>query len=265
MSKKEDWDNYFKKMDTDKANALIEYQKLCQENVNKTYLQLLPVEFSTFKRSIIKRQILQSIASCTKFLNEARLHGEKVFTEKDVTFYMLYCTKNTHLANCFIPRRSSMELFRQPGFENLSEEEQNIKLKPYYDYDHHLQWLKQSYEAYESQQRVKAGLSAHVWEKAEDVPRTSRGNLCSVYTAVDGVWQTNKTGQIVLKNPRTKKNVVLQIEQYVKEDNVYICHDEKNNKIYLASIEDVKEAWSCLFDVNKEIFSGWWNRTLIWK
>ena len=36
------------------------------------------------------------------------------------------------------------------------------------------------------------------------------------------------------------------------------------SKIYnLIEIEHVQEAWSCLAQINKHIFAGWWNRTLI--
>jgi len=269
--KKAGWDRHFDNMRKEEEDAKVLYAKQVEEDKGKTYMDILPPEFKNFKRSIIKRQIIEAIRSTTKFLNECPLYDGRVFTELEVARYTMRGTKysNFYLAHLYIPRRDSIKLHYSKEFkyDELPEEEQNKLRKPYDDLSYHLQWLKQSWEAWESRLRVKEGKGDELSDELEShgAPRTGRGNLCSVYTPVKGQWLKDQTGVIKMLNPRNKKSINLTIEKYVKSDDIYICVDEKGKKFYLTSFESVEEAWSCLFDINKEIFAGWWNKTLIWK
>lgn len=269
--KKAGWDRYFENMRKEEEDAKILYAKLVEEDKGKTFMDILPPEFKTFKRSIIKRQILKAIDMTTRFLNACPLYDGRVFTELEVTRYMMRGTaySNFHLAHLYIPRRDSIRLHydKSLNYDKLPEEEQEKLRKPYDDLSSHLQWLKQAWEAYESRKRVKAGKGDDLSDELEEsgAPRTGRGNLCSIYTPVKGKWLKDQRGVIKMFNPRNKKTVELTIEKYVKSDDVYICTNDKGKKVYLTSFESVEEAWSCLYDINKEIFSGWWNKTLIWK
>ncbi len=269
--KKAGWDRYHADMRKKEEDAKVLYAKQVEEDKGKTYMDILPPEFKTFKRSIIKHQIIEAIKTTTKFLNECSLYDGRVFTELEVARYTMRGTmyNNFYLAQLYIPRKDSIKLHYSKEFkyDELPEEEQNRLRKPYDDLSQHLQWLKQSWEAWESRLRVKAGKGDEFNEQLEEngAPRTGRGNLCSIFTPVKGKWLKDQKGVIKMLNPRNKKIIKLTIEKYIEDEDIYICVNEQGKKMYLTSFESVEEAWSCLYDINKEIFSGWWNKTLIWK
>lgn len=269
-AKENPYDAYFKQMDKDKNDAKVIYERLIKEDKNKNYIDILPPEFKDFKRSLIKRDILKAIDSAHECLNTCGLYNGRIFDKKEVVRYMMSITKNFFLAHCFVPRKNFMNdvIFRdrEKKFDKLPVLEQRKLEEPYEELSSNLQWLKQCWEAYESRLNVKAGKMAVSYDKEEDgLPCTSRGNMCSVFTAVKGKWEKDKSGSLTLYNPRNKKKVTLTIDKYVKNEDVYICTDLAGKKVYLSSHESVSDAWDALFAVNKEIFSGWWNKTLIWK
>jgi len=257
----------FDQMDKERVEAVDIHKQLVKSDKGKTYLDILPADLVRLKRSIIKTDIVEGIKRATQTLNESSLFDGRKFTEVEVTRFMFAQEEGKHhVAWLFIPPKSTTELyFRDKNFSKLPDVEKRKYSEPYEKIEHDLQWLRQSWDAWISRQNIKAGKMAHDYSVEKDGrPRTGRGNLCSVYTPVKG-WKKNEKGTIKLFNPRNKKNVLLTIDKYVREDDVYICTDEQGKKFYLTSFESVEEAWSCLFSINKEIFSGWWNKTLIWK
>lgn len=268
--KENPYNAYFDNMRKEEEKAKVDYERLIKEDKDKTFMDILPSEFTGFKRSLIKRDILNAIDSAHEYLNECNLYNGRVFDKKEVVRYMMTGTKYTkfYLAYLFIPRKDFFHdvRFRNPDFKTFPKEEQDKIETPYTELSHRLQWLKQCWEAYEQRLNIRAGKMAHDYDKEESgVPRASRGNMCSVYTPVKGKWETDLSGTITLFNPRSKKKVKLTIEQYVKNDDTYVCSDPNGKKFYLTSHKSVADSWDCLFAVNKEIFSGWWNKTLIWK
>jgi hypothetical protein len=73
-----------------------------------------------------------------------------------------------------------------------------------------------------------------------------------------------KVGDIInVKNPRTKKELPLKVIQLNNENKqMYKC-EYKNKTIFIYPHEEIENAYDCLFSINKAIYSGWWNRTLI--
>lgn len=98
----------------------------------------------------------------------------------------------------------------------------------------------------------------------DKMPSLNRANLCSMYIPVDELsFKHNIGDNIKCINDRTKKIIEFKITKRKFDDNyTYECVD-KNNKIYwITSYDNVKDAWDCLFPINKDIYSGWWNKTL---
>jgi hypothetical protein len=255
-------------MDHKEQEAEVEYAKLLIEDEGKTFLDILPAEFKTYKRSLIKREIIDHIGRITKLLNESPVYKDMKFTEFQVTRYMLARRKNFYLAWKYIPNRTTLDLRFDDNYKKMSEEEK-IKIREFLnEMSQELSWLMDSWKMWEQRQRIKQGKSAHDFDMDEDengIPRTSRGNLCSIYTAVKGKWLKNQKGPLKLFNPRNKKTITLTIEKFVESENVYVCLDNKGKKIFLTDYESVDDSWDALFAANKEIFSGWWNKILIWK
>jgi hypothetical protein len=281
--KENPYSEYFNKMKNEEAQAEIDYKEIVEQDKNKTYLDLLPPDFKNFKRSIIKRTILRYIDLVTDFLNNCSLYDGRVFDKKEVVRYMMKGTaySNFYLAYKFIPRKSSDSLwmkyvaenkptnFKDKQLDNLYEKFENENkdvIKEYRDLEHHLQCLKQAWESYEDRQKIKKGELVNSYDMEDDgYPRTGRGALCYLFTPVKGNLPENKKGTFNLYNPRNKKNLEYKILGYKKEDKIYSCLDENGKKVFLISHQEVADAFDCLFTSNKEIFSGWWNKTLILK
>jgi hypothetical protein len=255
-------------MDQREQEAEVEYAKLLIEDEGKTFLDILPPEFKTFKRSIIKKEIIEHIGRITKMLNESPVYKDMTFTDFQVTRYMLARRTNLHLAWKYIPNRHSMDLNIDPKLKGLNKKEREKLWNAYEKISQELRWLMDSWDMWEKRQRIKRGEPASSYDTDKDengIPRTGRGNLCSLFTPIKGKWIKGQKGTLKLFNPRNKKTITLRIKKFVKDENVYICLNNKGKEIFLTDYETVNNAWDALFPANKEIFSGWWNKILIWK
>jgi hypothetical protein len=196
------------------AQAKIDYERIMKEDEGKTFLDVLPAEFKTFKRSVIKRAVIEDIKSTTKYLNETGLF-DKVITEIATARYMLCMIESKHhLAWKFIPLLSTFSIDFDPKYKDLPQTEKDRFWDKIEETSQQLRWLRDTYNAYLQRQRISRG--EYDLRSLEDsgVPRTGRGNMCSVYTAVKGKWEKDVKDEITLFNPRSKKNIVLKVDIY---------------------------------------------------
>lgn len=268
-------------MDKEREEAEIEYKKLVKEDEGKDFLDILPNEFKSFKRSIIKRQILNYIKKCTVLLNNAKNFDGKNITEKDVTRFIIRGTdySNFYLAYKFVPRltdpwmkyasewqRKNNKSSLPKNYYEVCQKTYEEEFTEYHELNHALQILKQYWKQYQDRQKVKKGEVIDSWDIEKDgFPRTGRGNMCHLFIPVKGTWVKNKKGSFELLNPRINKTVTYKITGYKKEEDIYSCINEKGKTVFLAKWEEINDCWDALFDTNKEIFAGWWNKTMILK
>ena len=276
--------NYFEQLNQEEKQADIDYAKIIIEDKDKTYLDLLPKEFSKSKRGIIIKDILEHVDEAHKVLNDSGLF-DRVITKEDIVRFMMRGVKysNFFLAYKFIPRVNDMDIWMrfwdelrkrevQPSEKEKSKlmdefhKENKEEFDKYNNVSCCIQWLNQSWESYEARQKVKEGTLVHNYDiEKNGFPRTSRGNLCYLFIPIKGEFPKNATGNIDLYNPRKKKNETFTNLEYNKEDNTYACINPKGKKVFLAPYDEVEGAYSDLFAINKEIYSGWWNKIMIIK
>jgi hypothetical protein len=271
------WADYFKKADEEKAEAEILYQQITEEDKNKTYLDILPAGFKNFKRSILKRQVMFYLDKVAEILNTTSIYEGRVFDKKEIVRYMMRGTSysNFYLAYKFIPKKTSDSLWMKYAGKHNAQGQEQIDalwdsfeaenkdiLKEYQKLENALQCLTQVWEQYESRLAVQNGTHDRDIEK-DGYPRTGRGNMCYSFIPVRGKYPKNKKGTFELYNPRTKKDVTLTILGYKKEDEIYKCLTEEGKEVFLDTEANISNAYSDLHDSNKEIYAGWWNRTLI--
>lgn len=238
-------------------DAQIEYEQIMAEDKGKDFMDILPADFKKVKRSILKRSILSYIDKVTDFLNTCGLYEDRKFTKNEVVRYMMRGTyySNFHVAYLLIPRKDTT-------FEKENEKE----IQKYRDLEHLMACMRQIWEQYEDRCKIKKGELVDDWDMEKDgYPRTGRGSLCYLFTPVKGEWKANQTGKFKLLNPRNNKVVEYEILGYKAKDDIYACLNEKGKKVFLTEYSEVEEAYSCLFSSNKEIYSGWWNKTMILK
>ncbi len=261
--------------------ADIMFELLNKLDKGKTFMEILPSDFKQIKRSPIKRQILHYLDKVLELLNTSGLY-DKVFTKEELVRYMMIKTEysNFLVAYKYIPRTDSSDIIydymtesdwklqgeiRKNRITELREIHKD-KIDTVNNLNYYIGLLRQSWQNYEDRQKVKQGKIIDSWDIEKDgYPRTGRGNLCHLFIPIKGYFPNNKTDNFNLYNPRTKKKIQYKIESYKKEDNVYKCINEKGKTVFLIPYEEVKEAYSCLFTNNKEIYAGWWNKTLISK
>jgi hypothetical protein len=263
--------------------AKLEYASLVLHDTDKDWLDIFPEPFKKMKRGIIRRVVLSSINRAFKFINSCSLYEGKVFDRKDVVRYMLAMNENKHhLAWCFIPHKSSFSVIsdftNSIKDQNLTKEEEakkfneffeNSKLYDVYDeLERNLRYPNQCWDAYESRQKIKNGKLIEEWDIEKDgYPSTSRGALCYLYIPVKGEYPKDATGTWILTNPRNGKDEQYKIINSKTEGNTtaYRCLNSKGKEVFMYPHREIECAFIDLFDINKEIFSGWWNRTLISK
>ena len=273
---------YFDRLREDEEQAKIDYQRIIKEDENKNFMDILPSEFKNFKRSIIKRNILHYIDKVTKYLNESGIYDIK-FTEKEVVRYMMTGTdySNFYLAYMFIPHKDESSLWMNYIYKNREknldkkklnglrakfEAENKEILKKYQELNHLLSGLSESWTQYKDRQKIREGKLVNDYDIEKDgFPRCGRGNMCYLFIPVKGHWPKDKKGTFKLKNPRNGKTFNYKIEKYKEEDNIYMCLNEDGKKVFLAVHDEINSCWDALFTVNKEIYSGWWNKTMISK
>lgn len=270
--------NILRKKHTEKVyKNLIEYTK------DKTYLELLPKDLISKKRSLIKTHILKSIDSTYEWLLHSPFYNENPITKEQITLYMMVGTgySNYKLAWKIIPKINSMskemEYYNQnPNWKDLSKEEEiklhdkwredNKEILDYHaDLDMKLSYLRQVWEPYVNRNKIKKGLlvSDHDMED-DDFPRTSRGSMCYLFHPIKNFKNIpHSTKELTMFNPRSKKDIILTDLIYKKEDDIFSAIDPKGKKIFLADYQAVADSWDDLFSINKAIYSGWWNRILI--
>lgn len=279
MRKENKYKSLFERMNADEEQAKVDYARIMEEDKDKNYMDILPAEFKTFKKSILKRQVLRYIDSTTQFLNTCGLYKGRIFDKKEVVRYMMRGTdySNFYLAYMFIPRKDSTSLWmkyaisyrketgKDPSYEEFAKKDNEI-LETYRELEYQLQCLKQVWEQYEDRQKVKKGKLVKDYDIEKDgFPRTSRGNMCYLFIPVKGKFPKNKAGNFKLYNPRSKKEETFEIISYKSEDEIYSCLNEKGKKVFLADYQSVADSWDALFASNKEVYSGWWNKVMILK
>lgn len=265
----------------DKGKAEKAYKKLVKSWRGKTYLDILPPEFSNYSRSIIKGGILRKIDKVTDLLNNSTLYEGRVFDKKEVAMYMMLGYDDFHLSNMIIPRKDIFS-FAEDEYTALYKDESLVKddrdkgrdkIREKYKKEidemdllsRELDWCRDTYDTYTSRQKVKRGELVHSFDMEKDGwPSDSRGAVCYLFIPVKGEFPTGEQSVISLLNPRNKKVYDYKVLGYKKEGGgTYMCENEKGNKVFLIPHETVEHAYDALFSVNKEIYSGWWNKTMI--
>lgn len=223
------------------------------------YLKLLPPEFSNFKRSIIKKSILRNIETLYKLLNETTLYDKRVFEKSDIVNWVI----NSHEgkfkeAKNFIPN-VDYKYFLKESYENNSEilEDQKREI------EFNMSYLRQNWSCWKDRLDVKNGIINKFDIDSDGFLSTSRGSLCCNFIPVKNGINGEINDKIELFNPRNNKIEIFTILKINEEDNSYRCINSKNEIKYLIDHQNVKDAYSALFPINKEIYSGWWNKILI--
>lgn len=282
MEKENKFAGVFKQMDIEREKAEVDYVRIMKEDKIKNFMDILPADFKKTKRSPIKRTILLYIDKVTGLLNSCGLYDGRVFDKKEVVRFMMRGEKysNFYLAHKFVPKKydSSSLWFSyvnkhkkgdEDNYDELYEKfrEENKELLVVYDeLSHTIQCMSQCWEQYEDRQKIKDKKLVNDYDIEEDgFPRTGRGNMCYLFVPVKGKFPKNAKGSLTLFNPRIKKSVTYTKLKYKAEDNIYSCLNEKGKKVFLADHSEIKDSYNCLFASNKEIYSGWWNRTMILK
>lgn len=100
----------------------------------------------------------------------------------------------------------------------------------------------------------------------DGMPRLGRGSLCRYYIPIKGLNNSYKINdKIVCYNPRNKKEIQYTITKIKENGDAYEVIDNRMKRYWFASYEDIQNAWSDLFSINKDIYSGWWNKSQIIK
>ncbi len=230
-----------------------EYKSIIEQDKDKTYLDILPKEFKTFKRSIIKHEILFYLNKTETILNEVDFYRNRKFDKKDVVRYMMFYSDNKfELSYKFIP----------PIDFPFAERDK------YREIERSLNFLKQSWDSFLARQKISKGQVVQSFDIEKDgYPRTGRGAMCYLFTPIEGNYPTNLKDTFKLYNPRSKKDVTFKILGTKNEGSIFIykCENEKGKIVFLSPYDEIEGAYDCLFPINKETYSGWWNRTLISK
>jgi len=267
----------------DKAVAKIEYDHLIEQDKEKTFMDILPADFKKFARSVIKRRFLHLLDKAEKILSESGCYGEKVIDKKVLVRYIMLRNNDYFLAVLFVPKLDETRLIieeyaklKETGnlkksFELACDEiekEQANTIEKYREIDHILSSLDEYWNMYQSREKIKSGEldNGHDME-SDGYPSMSRGAMCYLLTPVKGDYPKELETEFKLFNPRTKKDVTYKIlgKKTEYKTPIYKCENQNGKVVFLFPLEEVEEAYDCLFTTNKEIFSGWWNRTLISK
>lgn len=264
-----------------------EYNKIKKEDGGKTLYDVLPPFFSENKKGFIVKPTISKIKNITKLLNECSDYFNKTFTEVDVARYLLLSLKdNWELAFEFIPYIDDnhiipiMDYYVSNGEDikeflklNIEErEKKNDEICEYYNIPQDklktLKWEIKSLEELGQSYRLRMDVKNNVIDKSDwgegSYPRLGRGSICRYYIPVKGLTD-KESGELFLVNPRSKKNETFKIKSQIENISAYVCCNSKGNEVYLIEHGEVVVAYDTLFPINKEIYAGWWNRTLIKK
>lgn len=257
------------------------YQKFQEEDKDKDYKDILPSIFKTFKRSIICTSILKEIDKLYNVILERQDIYPHIVSKSNIVRWLQY-EDNYKLKNLFMPsaERISNRLYMDFCNKEEKENKDNVNYtldgvyerfeEQYKDLSDRLReidyWqciLKQDWGTYLNKENKKKGELDPSDLEDSNYPRLSRGNLCYYYIPIKGLGK-DESGGITCLNPRTKKKKRFTIINQLENDYpAYKCVDGMGKECFIADWEEVNEAWDCLFSINKEIYSGWWNKTLI--
>jgi len=284
----EDMQNYWtERRAAEKVFVKKVYEQLIKDTEGKTYLELLPKDLLSKSRSIIKSDILRSIDETYKWLMESPFYEDKTITKERLTLYLMIGRDydNFYLSKLFIYVPSPFE-FTTKMFVHINKlesesgvkftEDQKDKLMDefrkdnkelqdyYYEAERILDFFKNNWDPYKNRQDVKQGKLVHSYDMGEDgFPVANRGTLCYLFIPVKNFDQINKDlNHVGLYNPRKKTKEIFTNVKYKEGENIYSAVNEKGKKVFFADFEDVNNSWDALFSINKEIYSGWWNRIL---
>lgn len=271
--------SFIEKDKTEREKAKSEYEQIILRDKDKEFMDALPKEFLIRKSGDIKNSVFKSIDKAFEILNKTKAFEGRIFTKLEIVKYMLWIKPNFHLAWLFIPRMDSTRLWmnyiKKNKEEKLSEKnldklykkfeiENKAEIIELQELEFAMRGLEQSWELFLNRIDVKNGTFSRDIQP-NGFPRTGRGNLCYSFIPVKGNYPLKKVDEFKLYNPRTKKDLVYKILAYDLEDEIYKCLSEKGKEVFLEKHSNIENAYSDLHSVNKEIFSGWWNRILISK
>lgn len=197
------------------------------------YLDILPEEFKNVKRGVIIKNILNAI----EYAHEK-------------TGYSL--VEIARLTKRCIEEERKVITIRGNG-----EESDNAK-----------QWLWQQIDSYIMRKRVQRGDLCYPYDMKDGWPLTDRGCLCYLYTPIKGKLEGKVGETITLFNPRSKKDVELEIvdskmpTDWYRNTLMLKCVDSDGKEYFLIEKFQIDEAWDALYPSNKEIYWGWWNKVL---
>jgi hypothetical protein len=257
------------------------YLEIVEYIKGKTYLEILPQDLVSKKRSLIKSYILETIDSTYEWLLKSPFYNETPITKEQIALYMMIGTKysNFQLAYLIIPKIYDCYIWIE--FEKavegiaLTREERSAlrteyrethkqELDDYYELERTLHYLGQVWEHYEARLKVKEGVPVKSYDMEDDgFPSASRGNMCYLFIPVKNLNNKELESEVTLFNPRNKRNENFTEVTFKEEDNIYSAINKTGKKVFFADHSEVAECWDCLFSINKAIYTGWWNKTLI--
>lgn len=229
---------------------VLDYGEIVNSDKNKNYLDILPEDIVSKKKSIISLNILYPLERLEEMIKGNKQLQDLISINRLLRYAMFY-SKNYDLASKFYNE------YKIPFYinDNILDE-----------FRKHVAILRQGYEAYNNKKSVKNGELVHSWDMESDgYPSTSRGSSCYLFIPIKGDFPENKTGNWLLHNPRTKKDVTYEILGYKNEDYIYKCKDPKGKIVFFMAYSSVAGSYSDLFDINKEIYTGWQKKVLISK
>lgn len=263
------------------AEATVKYNEIMLVDAGKTYTEILPKDFNP--TSYIGKQVMSQIDMFHNFINTCPLYKGQVFTKENVVHYMLsyFQPLSFYLAEKFIHKPNSTDLLIQfiklkkdsgtdvsdesfsENFEKF-EATQNITRDTYNDLDKEFRYLEDIWSTWKQRTAIK-NRTADFEIEEDGFPRQGRGNMCYAYHPIQGDIRNLEIGKTyTCTNPRSKKEVELTILSKRGDQSEYKCL-LKGKEIFICEYGEVEECYSCLHPINKVIWSGWWNRTLIIK
>ena len=250
------------------------YERIKKENEGKSYLEILPKDIT--KKSLINRLLLDTVEGVYKTLKSLPLYSSMHnVTKEDIVMYMMFGEDSYLHDNMFIPRAAKYEHWNKLC-NNLSQREIDELRDSYFKehdeefnkYDHaksYIRQLKTMWGHYTDRKKIANGELVNKWDmEANGYPSTSRGAMCYLFIPVKGKFpfKVNEDKSINLYNPRKKKTEVFTNVEFNDEEYIYSCLNPTGKKVFLAPYDSIEESYSCLFTINKAIFSGWWNKVM---
>lgn len=232
-------------------------------NKNKESLFGLP------KNSIISYTLSNQIDEVVEALNNVsiKMNYETTFTRQNVIDFLLSeKMKSIHIH----PKFYDTNYHFIPILENPNEQSviyynsiRDILLNEIYKAGRSINFLLQVYGHVEEKNRVASGTYIPDMEEGSDFPLYNRGNLCAAYVPVKGKIKIDSEGFIHLKKAKSDKMLKYKVLNFDETQYRFKCLTEKGETVFLTDYGGVQSAYADLSGVNKEIFKGWQNKTLL--